>query len=384
MKHPAISQNSRIGIIGGGQLALMLAQAAPKLGIVSVVFSQSPDDPVRGRKGIEVISDWDDFFEDVDVVTFENEFVDIRELMGLSYAGQRFCPSLSVMLRLQDKLGQKRLLAELEVPTSPFEEYSETLPSHAIDELQTREKVLKWSKYGYDGKGVLVVTESVSRQALEAFVQAGKKTGASIYVEDRIDFKNELAMVSVRAASGEVVHYPLVESVQRAGICREVLGGMRTDADWLRCESQAREIATRIMNSLNYVGAMAIEFFLPRSGNEILVNEIAPRVHNSGHATIEAANASQFENHLRAISGMPLVSGMATYHYAMVNLIGKKSAVASPPEVMTSSGIHLHWYGKRDTRPGRKMGHLTAIAPSEAELKNRLEKMREIESKWNA
>lgn len=383
MKHPAISQNSRVGIIGGGQLALMLAQAAPRLGVVPVVFSQSPDDPVRARKGIEVVSDWDDFFEDVDIVTFENEFVDVRELMSLSYAGQRFCPSLAVMTRLQDKLGQKRLLGELNIPTAAFE-LCESSDRKSIANWRSQFKVLKWSRHGYDGKGVLVLSGQSTDDQVESFFQAAKKLGASVYAEDRIDFVSELAMVSVRATSGEIVHYPLVETIQSAGVCREITGGMRQDSKWLKCEEQARANAARLMNSLHYVGAMAIEYFLPRESDEILVNEIAPRVHNSGHATIEAANASQFENHLRAILGMPLITGMAFTHYAMLNLIGKKSETSGAPKATGEPGVFLHWYGKKETRVGRKMGHLTAVASSQDELQNRLEKMREIESKWNA
>lgn len=383
MKPPAISPTSRVGIIGGGQLALMLAQACPRLGIESVVFTLSPDDPVRARKGIEIVSDLDDFFEDVDVVTFENEFVNIRELMEYSYEGQRFSPSLAAILRLQDKLSQKKLLNELGIPTSLFQICEESLGAETTLRAHAG-KVLKWSRNGYDGKGVLITNDATDAKAVETFFSGAKKVGAAVYAEDKIDFSEELAMVSVRGVSGEIVHYPLVQSLQRAGICREVLGGMKSDAGFKKLENDAREYASRIMNSLNYVGAMAIEYFSLKSKSEICVNEIAPRVHNTGHATIEAANASQFENHLRAISGMPLIAGMSAPFYAMLNLIGKKAEPAVAPKVASKDEIAVHWYGKKETRVGRKMGHLTCVASSSEELQNRLEKMREIEAIWNA
>lgn len=401
------AQHSRksVGILGGGQLARMLAESALRLGLRPVAYSEDLDCPaaelcvdvIQGR--IEKSSpNLLRFLEEMPCVCFENEFVDCDVLEASTPEPERkFLPSLDSIRILQDKLRQKRLLAQLGIPTSPFVEL-DPRPGFAA-EIQRASKelkaviVLKWSRLGYDGKGVRVVETPSGADLDEAvkFCEVAASRGIAVYAERKIDFTRELAIISCASAAGtagaEVVTYPLVISEQESGICRRVTGPARLLGVNPALEIQAAQAAEKIARGVGLCGAFGIEFF-ETGGGELLVNEIAPRVHNTGHYTQNAFPASQFENHWRAILGLPLFhpgrQNLAPF-FAMLNLLGPSGVSVERDDLplpVPGPATYLHWYAKRQVRPGRKLGHLNATAESGPQLEALLKELEICEKAW--
>ena len=368
-----MGRRPRLGILGGGQLGRMTLQAASRLGVDVVVAERFADSPAARLTSHSLVfpNGWDDpprldeLASLATVVTLESEFVDWRVLEALQQHGVDIWPSPACVGVVQDKLLQKQALARAELPVPTFcAIHSPAALVRAGDELGWP-LMLKARRDGYDGRGNTVVAEP--SQAERACARLGWPARA-LYAEAFIDFNRELACMVVRGLDGEIVEYPVVETVQDPDlhICREVLAPAGVPD---HVSVQAAEIARGAIEAVDAIGAMGVELFLLRDG-QVVVNELAPRPHNSGHYTIEACWTSQFENHVRAVLGLPLGdSGMRAPAAAMVNLLGRSSEpVTMPNTALQVPHTFVHLYGKADNRPGRKMGHVTALAttPEEA------------------
>lgn len=379
-----------IGILGGGQLGAMLASAALRLGATPLVFMEDAAAPASRVKGARLrlgsLADpaaLSAFLAEARLIAFENEFVDCAALRAAARVpGIEFLPSLEAIATLQDKLAQKKLLRELHIPTAEFHEVSSA--AAALSHFP-RGCVLKWSKLGYDGKGVFFLTPDNTAEA-EAFFGKPRGAGIAVYAEARIAFKRELALVSVRARDGEFRSWPLVVSEQQSGICRRVYGPATSLGVPGALETQAAEHMRRLALRVGLVGVFAFELFETGSG-ELLVNEIAPRVHNSGHCTMEGSRTSQFENHVRAVLGQPLGDTTGAAAFAMLNLLGpdgvdRPEAGAPLPDVSGHGKLVLHWYGKSRISPRRKLGHVNGAATSAGELNGLLDALERCHNNW--
>ena len=394
------SENSRPpGILGGGQLARMLCEAAHKIGISVGVLADNQDDPAAkvchdplvfgSLKDPECLRK---FFSLVGPTAIESEFVDcdaIASANGLSLVH----PNLDCIRIVQNKLDQKLLLDRLGISNSKlirkphYCSYDDWLPeivrSHADSGL-----VLKWAEMGYDGKGTLIQSRSEDFSGFLAranqFCLTAEARGIEVYGESKINFVREVAMIGVRTKQGAFASYPLVVSEQTQGICKKVTGPAASLGTKIQLEKSAAEIVEKIGASVNLIGTYAVEFFEDSNGT-LLVNEIAPRVHNTGHYTLSASETSQFENHWRALLDLPLGSTASKPYFAMLNLIGPDSVTRMDSELARPDkvdGVDLYWYFKKEIRPGRKLGHLNAWANTEAELKKKIELMEEIDRNW--
>ena len=354
----------RIGIVGGGQLAKMTALPAMELGCEVVILEKTENTPAACLAAELLYGDWDDptnllkLAEKVDVVTLENEFVDANSLKKLEEAGHHLYPSSATIGMVQDKLIQKQALSNVGIPVTPFAAVS----SREEIEQQAEELgwplVLKARRNGYDGKG-----NATLKSAADIEEAWNKLDGDNreLYVEGFCKFTGELAVMVTRRADGEMVNYPVVESVQKDHICHIVRAPARIDEEMA---DKAVEMARKAVNTIEGVGTIGVEMFLTED-RQIILNEMAPRVHNSGHYTIEACECSQFENHVRAILGRPLGSTkMVSNAAVMINMLGEEQGTGYPvgiDDALNVSGAHIHVYGKSTTNIGRKMGHITAL-----------------------
>ncbi len=345
----------RIGILGGGQLGRMLALAGYPLGL-SFRFFDPSDTACAGQVGPLFVGRYQEeallrFTEGLDLLTYEFENVPVEPVQALK--GLPIHPPLKALEIAQDRLLEKRFFQSLGVPTPAFH------PVEGLEDLRAGlarvglPALLKTRRGGYDGKGqALVRTEKEAEEAL--FALGGK----GLILEALVPFDREVSLIAVRGKDKGLAFYPLVENRHQGGILRQSLAPAPTPPG---LQAKAEAYLERALLALDYVGVLTVEFFQVKG--ELLFNEMAPRVHNSGHWTIEGAETSQFENHLRAILGLPLGSTRPRGYSAMLNLIGKKPDFA---QVLRVQGAHLHWYGKA-VRPGRKVGHITLLAQSEAE-----------------
>ncbi|MBI4404163.1 MAG: ATP-grasp domain-containing protein [Deltaproteobacteria bacterium] len=383
-----------VGIIGGGQLAFMLAQAAIRLGLVPHVLGDNATDSAARACPEFMVGRLDDetslrsLLERVKMIVFENEFVDTGLLSRLAAERDIPCiPGPSTLNLLRDKASQKQCLKTLGIPTARFEIYKNgiTLESWLSSTFERfgSSFVLKWAKMGYDGKGVLIVTRKNLNSALD-FCKRAVDRNIAVYAEEKIPFKRELALVSCHSTKGEFSTYPLVISEQKENVCSRVLGPASGLGVSPQQQSKAAGYALKLARSTGLFGCFALELFeLPTGG--ILVNEIAPRVHNSGHVTQDASRTSQFENHWRGVLGLPLGPTDCAPAFAMLNLLGPagyfQSAVNRRLPV-PGPGMHLHWYGKTDVRPLRKLGHLNGTVEKRSQLKTLLRNMEKCKNKW--
>ena len=356
----------KVGVLGGGQLGQMLALAGVPLGMRFRFLDPSSSAPA-GAAGELVVGGYDDpptldrFADGLDIVTYEFENVPPEAVERLAARVPVFPPARALS-EARDRLHEKRCFARLGIPTAPFA---------AVHDLRTLEDaargvglpaILKTRRLGYDGRGQhLLRTPSDIPAAWEAV------GGVAAILEGFVEFDRELSILSVRGTNGSIVHYPLVENHHREGILRRSLAPALSVPD--EVAAAAQRLSRLVLQELDYVGLLAIELF--QRGRELIANEMAPRVHNSGHWTIEGAETSQFENHLRAIAGMPLGPGRARGFSTMLNLIGKSVA---PATVLEIPGAHLHLYGKAD-RPGRKVGHVTLCGATAEEVQERVDRL---------
>jgi 5-(carboxyamino)imidazole ribonucleotide synthase len=354
-----------IGILGGGQLGRMLALAAARLGFRCHIYCPDPKSPafdVSAEKTVAAYTDaaaLDNFGRAVDIVTYEFENVEVAAAERLAKVVP-VRPGAKPLAISQDRLTEKTFLRDIRCEVAPFA---------AIDGLPSLEtalasigvpSVLKTRRLGYDGKGQAIV-----RSAEDADAALASLNGAPAILERFVDFEREVSIVAVRSISGDVACYDLAENVHRNGILHTSTVPAASNKE---IAAKAQRIAERVLSALDYVGVIGIEFFQvsDAAGGLLLVNEFAPRVHNSGHWTEDACTVSQFENHIRAIAGWPLGSTVRHSDVVMTNLIG--SDVASWQSLAAEPGARLHLYGKREARKGRKMGHVNRLSAKGATL----------------
>jgi len=355
-----------IGILGGGQLGYMLALAGYPLGLHFRFLDPSPQAPV-GRIAHRVTAEYSDhdalekFAHGLELVTYEFENVPVEAARFLAKHVPVYPPP-EALEAAQDRLNEKTLFKKLGIATTSFAEVNGAGDVDAAVKMTGLPAVLKTRRMGYDGKGQWVLR---TREDAE-FVKREFPT-TPLLLESFVAFERELSVLAVRSRSGETAFYPLVENHHRGGILRLSIAPAPNSS--AKLQQAAESAARRVMEELNYVGVLAIEFF--ECNGELVANEMAPRVHNSGHWSIEGAATSQFENHLRAVMELPLGSTATLGVSAMLNLIGE---VPEPEDVLAIPDAHLHLYGK-SLRPGRKVGHLTLRAANFGELKDRLAKL---------
>ncbi len=347
---------TRIGVLGGGQLGLMLAEAGEPLGLSFRVLDPNPEAPAgRGRELVCAAFDdagaIDRFADGLDVATFEFENVGPETLARLERVVPLRPGARSLEMK-HDRLVEKRFLEScgLEVPRHAAVDSEGDLAA-AVDAVGDR-GILKTRRFGYDGKGQVRIGDLDAASLRTAWERTGR---APCILEELVEFRRELSVVLVRSLDGECRTWPIGENLHRGGILRRTVA----PAETVDGADRAREWATAIATRLEHVGVLALELF-ERPDGSLAANEFAPRVHNSGHWTIEGSQTSQFENHLRAIAGLPLGATDAIGHATMVNLIGECPPTAA---MLAVAGARLHLYGKAP-RPGRKLGHATVVSKS--------------------
>ncbi|MBW4580498.1 MAG: 5-(carboxyamino)imidazole ribonucleotide synthase [Tildeniella nuda ZEHNDER 1965/U140] len=368
----------RVGVIGGGQLAWMMAAAAKKLGVELIVQTPSCDDPAVSIATRTILAAIDDATATAelatlcDVITFENEFVNLDALSQLAGQGICFRPSLDALKPLLDKYHQRCCLRDLGLPTPQFVALeavrSQTTEGKSTSTLKPQTPptfsfpiVLKTRRHGYDGQGTFIVKDA---QELEAALSRLEDT--PLLVEAFVPFERELAAIAARSTTGEVVIYPIVETQQEQQVCRRVFAPAAISAAIV---AEVEAIVHTLLSSLEVVGLFGIELFLTVEG-KVLVNEIAPRTHNSGHFTLDACETSQFEQQLRAVCGLPLGNpAMQVPGAVMVNLLGYEESQSDYQEkrqqLAAVSNAHVYWYDKAESHPGRKLGHVTVLLEKE-------------------
>lgn len=359
-----------LGILGGGQLAKMLAQDAYRMGLNVAVIENSDNTPAGDMTQNNFIHGWEDreeldkFLEVSDVVTLENEFID-PEILDIVEKKRKLFPSANTMRKIQDKFIQKTTFKEAGIPVPHFEKIESTDDIYKFGEENGYPFVLKARKYGYDGYGNATVFKK--SEVEEAWNKFNEKGPRPLYAEKFVDFRMELAVMAARNEKEEWAVYPTVETVQYRHICHTVSAPAAISEE---LRKKAQNLAMECIKSIDGIGVFGVEFFLTKD-NEILVNEIAPRPHNTGHYTIEACYASQFENAIRAVLGLPLGSPkMVTGGAAMINLLGEREGSGVPDDVtetLRHKYASLHLYNKKVSRTGRKMGHITALGSNTEE-----------------
>ena len=357
---PTLKPDDTIGILGGGQLGRMLALAAAELGLNCHIYAPEADSCAFDVAREKTYAPYEDeaalarFADAVDVITYEFENVPAATADFL--ANRKFvAPNPAVLATVQDRLPEKEFVSRLGIGTAAFAE------AGSLDELRSSASkvglpaILKTRRMGYDGKG-----QAAIRNANEIDSAWNAIGGAPAILEKFVAFEREISVVAARGANGDVVAYEAIENLHRDHILHRSSVPARIPGP---LADEAVVIASKIAESLDYIGVLAVELFVVGEDDKLrlLVNEIAPRVHNSGHWTIDGATASQFEQHIRAVTGWPLAKPLRLGRVEMVNLIG--SEVSEWPKYLAEPGAGLHLYGKGEPRPGRKMGHVTRIQP---------------------
>lgn len=360
MKKPVYRPTFKLGILGGGQLGRMFIQNAINYNVNVHVLDPGELAPCKDIATSFTQGDFNDyqtvldFGKHMDVLTIEIEHVNTKALEELEQAGVKVFPQPHIIKMIQDKGLQKQFYVEHDIPTSPFRLVQDK--SELMSGDFTLPFVQKLRTGGYDGRGVQILG---SDQDYE------KAFDAPCVIEDLVDFEKELSVIVSRNEAGEINTFPVVEPEfnPEANLVEFLFSPANIDA---KTEEKARNIAERVARATGIVGLLAVELFLTKTG-DILVNEVAPRPHNSGHHTIEANNSSQYDQHLRAITGLPAGNTAQTRPAVMVNLLGAEGHTGEVKlkgleEVMAMPGVFLHLYGKKETKPFRKMGHVTVTA----------------------
>ncbi|WP_269226315.1 5-(carboxyamino)imidazole ribonucleotide synthase [Flavobacterium eburneipallidum] len=357
------SSDFKLGILGGGQLGKMLLSDTRKFDIQTYVLDPSEEAPCKIACNHFFQGDLMDFEtvynfgKQVDVLTFEIELVNLEALEKLENEGKKVYPSPKTLKLIQNKGIQKEFYAKNNIPTAPFEKFEnlENLKSNVTSSAVEMPFVWKCTEFGYDGNGVKIVRTLQDLDNLP---------NVECIAEEMVPFKNELAVIVCRNPSGEIKTYPVVEMEfhPEANQVEYVICPARIDE---KVAEKARAIALEVSKKFNHVGLLAVEMFQTES-DEILVNEVAPRPHNSGHYSIEASYTSQFENHLRAILDLPLGNTNSKAVGIMVNLTGAEGfsgdvIYENIETILGWNGVTPHIYGKKQTRPFRKMGHVTIV-----------------------
>lgn len=371
-------QFPRVGVIGGGQLARMMLPAARRLGVQLVVLD--PAECAPAAAGADVFLQGDlyeanalrQLADSADILTFEIEHTNTQVLEALEAQGTVIRPSSSVLRSIQDKLAQKQLLAEAGLPVPRFAAVPDPDRLDPVAQGFAYPCVWKARFGGYDGRGVRVLRQAADCEALTS--------GDPAMIEEAVEIRAELAVLVARDTTGELLSYPPFR--MRFHNETNILDVVELPSELNPPELQELcRVAEEAVRVLDGVGLFAVELFLTSAG-AVLINEIAPRPHNSGHLTIEACYTDQFEQHLRAVCGLPLGAVTVKTPAVMCNLLGHETAEGAPylsgvQDALRIPGVNLHWYGKKEVRPGRKMGHITAVA---SELDDARERCRAAEA----
>ncbi len=359
-KQVKLKPGDTIGILGGGQLGRMLAMAAARLGLRCRVFSPDPDSPAFDVVMDATCAEYADvealelFAGDVDVITYEFENVPAASAMILA-ARRPVLPNRKILETTQDRLAEKDFVRQLGIGTADYADVSSAAALRAAIAKIGLPAVLKTRRFGYDGKGQAIIRQGDDPDRIWEDLAT-----KSAILEAFIPFEREISVIAARNAEGQVECFDVTENEH----ADHILKTSRVPAAISEpLAAQARGVAEKIATALNYVGVLAVELFVvPGDGGpKILVNEIAPRVHNSGHWTLDGASISQFEQHIRAIAGWPLGKPVRHGAVTMTNLIGDE--IKGYEQWLTVPGATVHLYGKGAPRPGRKMGHVTQVTP---------------------
>lgn len=366
------SSDFKLGILGGGQLGKMLLYDTRKFDIQTYVMDANPEAPSRlacNQFEVGSLMDYDKvmaFGKKVDLLTFEIESVNVKALEDLEALGKKVYPSAATLRKIQNKSIQKQFYDSNQIPTAKFKSFTNLAElKKAISEENIRFPfVWKSSTGGYDGKGVKMIKNHDSMESLP---------DVECIAEHLVDFKTEIAVIVARSVSGEIKTYPVVEMEfhPEANQVEYVLCPARISED---IAQKARDLAKKVSAKFEHVGLLAVEMFVTKS-DEVLVNEVAPRPHNSGHFSIEGSFTNQFEQHLRAILDLPLGSTESKTNSVMVNLVGDENHTGDVfyegiKSILAMPGVTPHIYGKRETRPFRKMGHVNIIHPKLSEARS--------------
>lgn len=352
----------RIGIVGGGQLGRMLAFDAKRLGFHVIVVDPTPNSPAGQVVDEQIVADVKDekaireLAKKSDFLTFEVELANAAILDELAEKGLQVNPSAKTLTIIKDKLLQKQFLQKAKIPVAEFLPVETKADIEAAAQKFKYPVVLKARFDAYDGRGnALIKNEKQIDAAMEKLV------GRKLYVEQFVPFNNELAVMVARSTKGEIKSYPVVETVHKNNICHIVFAPAPVPVS---VQKKAQKLAEQVMKQLKGAGVFGIEMFLTKKG-QIVVNEIAPRVHNSGHYSMEACVTSQFEQHIRAVTGLPLGSTQMIVPAAvMINILGERRSnaeVTGLDKALQIPNVSVHIYGKAETKVERKMGHITAI-----------------------
>lgn len=370
--------DKKIGIIGGGQLGQMMLLEAKKMGFYAVVLDPTPDCPCHSICDEHIIADFDDekafqlLAEKTDVITYEFEHINARALERLEDKGYKIYPTAASLEVIQDKLTQKEAMAKAGLPVPDF------MIIESLDDMTKAGNeygypyMLKARTGGYDGKGNAVVKSADTIEKAYNELGGGK---IKLMAEKMIDFKMETSILACRSLNGDIAVYPVGDNKHIDSILHEtsVPANIPDKASKL-----AMEVASKVMEIFDGIGMFCIEMFVTND-NDILVNEVAPRPHNSGHYTIEGCVTSQFENHIRAVVGLPLGDTGLISPTVMINLLGEvgyngNTVVEGLDKALALKGVSVHIYGKAQTKPKRKMGHITVTANSVSKAKEIAEK----------
>jgi 5-(carboxyamino)imidazole ribonucleotide synthase len=370
-----MTHTRKLGILGGGQLAQMLALAAVPLGVRCHIYDPSPDAPAQ-LVATHSVAEYTNaltlaqFAGNVDAITYEFENVPASTATTLAQHKPLYPPARALAIA-QDRLSEKQFFGELGFATAPYAAVDATGSVATAIKQTGLPAIAKTRRNGYDGKGQQRITSLT-----HAYQTIVDMAGHDLIIEGVVPFVRELSILVARDTFGTIVRYPLVENHHHEGILRLSIAPAANVHPHI--EALADAIAQRTVTALDYVGVLAIECFevVTATGPMLLINEMAPRVHNSGHWSIEGSIASQFENHVRAVSGLPLAPAGLRGMCAMLNLIGEIPEVTAVP-----SGVHVHLYHKA-ARPGRKVGHLTIVARDMATLMSKIEECRDLPGVW--
>lgn len=362
-----------IGILGGGQLARMSAFQAIRLGFDVAILEKTANSPAGVLTKNEFVGWVDDekvfkeFVDKSDIITLENEFIDYKYLETIESSGKKVIPSSKTISLIQDKFIQKKTLSRKNIPVPEFVEIKSESTYDELEKFLGSKFVIKSKKMGYDGYGNATVENQ--KQFSESLAKLSARHSES-YAEKFVKFRKELAVMVVRTKK-EIKTYPVVETIQKNHICHTVIAPADISE---KLKKITLEISIEAVKAISGYGIFGIELFLDEE-DKILINEIAPRPHNSGHYTIEACTISQFENHIRAVLDLPLGDTNLVKPFAvMLNLLGKRNDVGilqNYNEALSDKEIHLHIYGKEQSRVGRKMGHITLLGDDLSDIMRR-------------
>ncbi|HWY79599.1 MAG TPA: 5-(carboxyamino)imidazole ribonucleotide synthase [Candidatus Sulfotelmatobacter sp.] len=369
----------RIGIVGGGQLGRLIAIDAKKLGFTVNIIDPTPNSPAGQVADYQIVADYNDekaireLAKISDYLTFEIELANAEILDELSRKGLKINPSAKTLSIIKDKLVQKQFLKKAKIPVADFVEIDSKKEILQVAKKYGYPFLLKARFDAYDGRGNALITK-------ESDIDNGVKKlqGRKLYIEKFVPFIKELAVMVGRNTKNEIISYPVVETIHKNNILHLLVVPAPIDS---KIQIKAQRLAEKVMRQLKGAGMFGIEMFLLEDG-KILINEIAPRVHNSGHYTIEATETSQFEQHARAIADMPFGSTkLKTPAAVMINILGERDGKAKQKGVAEAGkipGVTVHIYGKLQTRKERKMGHLTAIGETIEEALKKAKKARKL------